>query len=358
MITKGEANSVIFNKFIYADGFAKLLSVLEQQLDVLPSSTRADYAPHLRPMLEVLSMLLRVYESTDRGVAVAELACVILHKYRDVSFFPGDAAEGVLGDAATVLELLLECCGKLSFDTATNEYNTTVSLTDERILEMKALLSGMLGNNKFCVSMRTTMELTDVSLPTAGKICRLLRGLLFFHECCRDPSSSGNAVFDSIFPTDPAMLLANMMRLLSKEAEEAALNPTALGRMCSTMKILSQLSPVSSFLPPHGGPASPGGGVGSNLQGNNIVGYDSALSRCVLSLKHWVAGLPAADSVALSDVKALLLTFIDDASKMVGNPDPAQQTPWPATSIALCGLKDSVRLLVAIISCRIHNLEL
>ena len=288
---------------------------------------------------------------------MAELACVILHKYRDVSFLPGDAVEGVLRDAATDLELLLDCCGQLSFDTATNEYTTTVSLTDERISEMKTLLSGMLRNDKFCVSMRTTIGLTDVSLPTAGKICRLLRCLLFFHECCRDPSS-GNAVVDSIFPTDPVMLLANMMRLLSKEADEAAINPTALGRMCSIMKILSQLSPVSSCLPPHGGPASPGGGGGSNLHGNTIVSYDSALFRCVLSLKHWAAGLPAADSVALSDVKALLLTFIDDASKMVGNPDPAQQTPWPATSNALCGLKDSVRLLVTIISCSIHNPEL
>lgn len=353
LTTRGEANSAIFNKFIYADGFAKLLSVLEQQLKVLPLSTRADYAPHLRPMIDVLSMLLRVYESTDRRVAVAELACVILHTYRDVSFLPGDAVEGVLGDAATVLELLLECCGKLSFDTATNEYTTTVSLTEERISEMKTLLSGMLRNDKFCVSVRTAIGLADVSLPTAGKICRLLRCLLFFHERCRDPSSSGNAVVDSLFPTDPAMLLANMMRLLSKEADEAALNATALGRMCSIMNILSQLSPVSSCLPPHGGPASPGGGGGSNPHGNTIASYDSALSRCVLSLKQWAAGLPAADSVALSAVKALLRTFIDDASKVVGHPDPAQQTPWPATSIALCGLKDSVRLLVTTISCSI-----
>ena len=164
--------------------------------------------------------------------------------------------EGVLRDAATDLELLLDCCGQLSFDTATNEYTTTVSLTDEKISEMKTLLSGMLSNDKFCVSMRTTIGLTDVSLATAGKICRLLRCLLFFHECCRDPSSSGNAVVESLFPIDPAMLLANIMRLLSKEADEVALNHTALGRMCSIMKILSQLFPVSQL--------SPGGGGGSN----------------------------------------------------------------------------------------------
>ncbi len=62
LITRGKANSVIFNQFIYADSFAKLLSVLKkQQLKVLPLPTRADYAPYLRrPMLEVLSMLLRV----------------------------------------------------------------------------------------------------------------------------------------------------------------------------------------------------------------------------------------------------------------------------------------------------------
>ena len=42
LITRGKANSVIFNQFIYADGFAKLLSVLKQQLKVLPLPTRAD----------------------------------------------------------------------------------------------------------------------------------------------------------------------------------------------------------------------------------------------------------------------------------------------------------------------------
>ena len=381
MVTQGDANSVIFNQFIYADGFAKLLSVLEQQLKVLPSTTRAAaaHAPHLRPILDVLAMLLRVYENTDRRGAVQELVCVILHKYRDVSFVPGDDVEGMLGDAVTVLELLLECSGKLSFDTSTNEYTTTVLLSNQNISEMRNLLSGILGNDEFCVSMRTMLGKMEVSLPTAGKICRLLRCLLFFHECCRDPSSSSsssssspssststsnrNAVIDGLFPNDPALLRSHMMRLLSKEADEAVLNTSALGRMCSILRILSQLSPVLQCpSSPQGGPASPlGGGPASpSPYGNSSSSHDSALSRCVMSLKHWTAagllaahGNPSMDySDALSTVKALLLIFINDASQIVGNPDP---TLWPASSTALCALKDSVRLLVIIVYCRSND---
>jgi hypothetical protein len=79
-----------------------------------------------------------------------------------------------------------------------------------------------------------------------------------------------------------------------------------------------------------------------------------------MSLKHWTAagllaahGNPSMDySDALSTVKALLLIFINDASQIVGNPDP---TLWPASSTALCALKDSVRLLVIIVYCRSND---
>ena len=131
---------------------------------------------------------------------------------------------------------------------------------------------------------------------------------------------------------------------------------------CACIRIWEFCRNFPRFCSPQGGPASPfGGGPASpSPYDNSSSSHDSALSRCVMSLKHWTAagllaahGNPSMDySDALSEVKALLLIFINDASQIVGNPDP---TLWPASSTALCALKDSVRLLVIIVYCCSNN---
>ena len=232
LTTQGETSGVILDQYVNADVLGKLLDVLETQLEKLRAKQvrrvehALEYAAHLRPISQVLVMLVKAYDRADSRPTTTRVACAVLKEYRSISSNSSSIASvdqqediaAIIYNMATILQVLVVHCGKLTYIAETHTYTLASSSHNKEagILALTELLDEFASDKEgFCLSMKGLIgQLKNCSLRTAGQVCALIRCLLQTRLLYAEPDAT---VVDRLF-SSAGELRASVIRLLEREA--------------------------------------------------------------------------------------------------------------------------------------------